>query len=118
MNLADILEQTIQKQVRDRLQQDAEQKQFVVDKIMSAFTRLRKKPVPDLAQRTARLLGRVQKLVEDLSVEFKWGRLVVKSAGSSESLLTELRRGTDWYDPLEEIDDIIVAAVMVDPKRS
>lgn len=118
MNLVDATERSLQQRVADRLLNNPEQKKLIVSRAMEAFMKVRKAPVPDLVERTQRIQGRLEKLAEDLSVEFKLGRLVVKPAGSSEPLMTELRRGTEWYDPVEDIDNIIVAAIMVDPKRS
>lgn len=118
MSPSQMLESALQQQVENRLKNNPEQRKQIVLRVMEAFARLRKAPVPDIVQRTERLRDRVVKMAENLSVEFRSGNLVVKPSGSSEALLTELRRGTDWYDPEEDIDKIIVAAVMVDPKRS
>ena len=115
--IAEALEQSMQKLVEDRLR-DPAQKAMVAATIMQMFTNLRKKPVPDLAQRTEAMQKRITRAVEDMSVQFVRGELVVKVAGSAESLLAQFRRGSDWFAPEPDVDKIILAAMMVDPKRS
>jgi len=115
--IVDALEDSLQKVVKDRLRNSA-QKQQVIDAFMAVFTNLRKKPVIDLEQRTAVMLKRVRLAVEDISVEFVRGELVIKTTGSADFLLKELRRGSDWFGPEPDVDKIILAAMLVKPRRS
>ncbi len=102
----------------ERRLQDPAQREMVVATLMAAFARLRKKPVPNEPERLQKLQDRVYRMSESVKLHFVNGRLVVKVAGSSEALMTELRRGTDWYDPWEEVDDILLAAILVDPESN
>ena len=78
--------------------------------------RARKKPVPDLAERLKWMKGEIEKLAQVLTIEFLDGRLVVKASGSAGNTLRELQRGTDWFDPHENLASEIVA-VLPDPKK-
>jgi phosphopantetheine adenylyltransferase len=115
--IADALEQSLQKVVESKMRLPAQKKQ-VIDAFMGVFTNLRKKPVVDLEQRTALMQKRVEQAVEDMSVHYVRGELVIKVAGSAGLLLTEFRRGSDWFAPEPDVDKIILAAMLVEPKRS
>ena len=78
--------------------------------------RARKKPVPDLAERLKWMKGEIEKLAQVLTIEFLDGRLVVKASGSAGNTLRELQRGTDWFDPHENLASEIVA-FLPDPKK-
>jgi hypothetical protein len=112
----DALKRTIDQSIKTRLANPAQRKQ-VVDTVLAGFEHLRKNPVPDLPERTQKLRQRVEKLAQEVAVEFSGDKLVVKVAGASESLLVELRRGTNWYAPWEEIDVIVLAAILKDPSK-
>ena len=114
--IVDDLEQSLRTIVEKRLRDQAQRK-YVESTIMDAFATMRKKPVADLAERITVLQVQVQKMVEDLSVEFVRGALVVRATGSAEALLNQFRRGSSWFDPEPKIDNIIVAATLADPKR-
>lgn len=94
---------------------DAKQREFVVTAMLAAFEQVPKKPVTDAEQRLKLIEGRLRLLVENVSIGFREGSLVVKVAGSSESLLKEFRRGTDWYLPWDKVDETLLAAILVDP---
>ena len=115
--IADALERSMQQFAEARMRQPQQKKQ-VIDTFMAVFTNLRKKPLADLAQRTAAMQIRIERAVEDMSVEFVRGELVIKAAGSSEFLLNEFRRGSDWFLPEPDVDKIILAAMLVKAKRS
>ena len=112
-----MLENTLATMAKERMR-DPAQKQQVASAIMRMFDGLRKKPVADLEQRAEKMRQRVNLAVESMSVEFSRDELVVKVAGSAEALLNEFRRGSDWFQPEPDVDKIILAAMMVDPKRS
>jgi len=92
-----------------------EQRELVVTAMLEGFDRLQKKKVPDAAKRLKNLEDRLRLLSENIRLGFVNGRLVVKVAGSSESLLKELRYGTDWYVPWDKVDEVLLAATLVDP---
>jgi hypothetical protein len=112
--IAKILTQAVDDVLLERLR-DRKQQEQVVTSVMTGFEALRKKPVDDLPQRMKALEGQVRQMAEDIRLGFVNGRLTVKVAGSSESLMIALRRGTDWFEPWEEIDEIVLAASLVDP---
>lgn len=93
------------------------QREFVVSSVMAVFSTIKKKPVTDLDSRISALEKRVANLAESMSIEFTNGRLVVKVAGSAEILLTELRRGTDWYEPWDKVDEILLASALVEIRQ-
>src|SRR5574337_476125 len=103
--------------VMERRLRNPKQRDQVVAAIMNGFARVRKKPVPDLPQRIQKLQERVHRMSEEVKLGFVGGRLVVTVAGSSEALMTEFRRGTDWFDPWEKVDEILLAAILVDPEK-
>lgn len=96
---------------------DVKQREMLVKMLMAGFEQVRKKNVPDLPARLKLIETRALKLAENVSVSFLNGRLMLKVAGSSEMLLNEFRRGTDWYAPWEDVDDLLLAAAMTDPER-
>lgn len=96
---------------------DVRQRDLVVTTLMLGFTALSKKPVPDLDKRMKSIETRAKVLAENITVGFDNGRLVVSVTGSSESLLKEFRRGTDWYEPWDRVDEIVLAAVLANPSK-
>lgn len=97
--------------IKDRLI-EPEQRDFVVTTVMRGFNNLQKRPVPDLQVRIKRMEERVADMVKQVRIGFVNGRLVVKVAASSEALMTQLRRGSDWYAPWDEIDGILLTAIL------
>lgn len=114
--IADALNEAINGVLELRLR-DLKQREMVVTILMDGFANLKKKPVPDLAQRIEAVQKRVKAMSEDIGIGFINGRLVVKVKGSSESLLTELRHGSDWYDPWDKVDEVTLAAILIDPAK-
>jgi hypothetical protein len=103
--------------VLDQRLRDPAQRETVVSVIMEGFNRLDKKAVPDLEKRTKDMEDRVRQMSENIELSFVNGRLVVKVAGSSESLMKQLRFGSDWFEPWDKVDEVLLAAVLVDPEK-
>jgi len=116
MSVLEAFDETVKKYVEQQAHK-TEQKQQIVTVVMDSFGYVQKKPVPDLGIRMAAMQKRVEQLAEDISVKFAYGKWVVSAAASSESLLKELRYGSNWYTPVPDIDDLILAAVLFDAKR-
>lgn len=114
--ISDAFTRSLDDLMAERLRQP-NQRELVVQAVMTGFETLQKKPVPDLVKRTQRIEERVRKMSEQVALNFVNGRLVVKVAGSSESLMNELRRGSDWYEPWEKVDEIVLAAILVEPAK-
>jgi len=102
--------------MRRRLQQPR-QRDWVASRVMQGFTARALRPVPDLDQRLRRLQTQVQNMAQNIELSFRGETPVVKVTGSAEQLLTQLRRGTSWYAPWDEIDEVLLAAVLSDPPK-
>ena len=96
---------------------DPAQRETVVSAVMEGFESLEKKGVPDLDARLRDIEDKVRKLAENVELGFVNGRLVVKVAGSSESLIKQLRFGSDWFEPWPKVDEVLLAAILVDPEK-
>jgi hypothetical protein len=96
---------------------DSAQRETVVGALMAGFQKVRKKMVPDEVARLQKLQERIYRMSESVKLNFVNGRLVVKVSGSSEALMSELRRGTDWHDPWDKVDEILLAAILMDPEK-
>lgn len=103
--------------VMERRLRDQKQRDLVVEAVMTGFGQLQKKPVDDLDKRLQEMGERVRRMSENVSLGFVNGRLVVKVAGSSDALMNELRFGSDWYEPWEKVDEILLAAILVEPTK-
>lgn len=114
--IANLFTEAVDKVMATRLE-DRKQRELVVSALMAGFDRLQKKKVPDEAKRLKELEDRIRLMAENVSLGFVNGRLVVKVAGSSESLMKELRHGTDWYAPWDKVDETLLAAILVDPEK-
>lgn len=114
--IADAFKSSLDGILMDRLRKPG-QRNIVVSTVMEGFGLVQKKPVPDLPQRILDMEKRVRKMSEQVGLGFVNGRLVVKVAGSSELLMTELRRGSDWYLPWPEVDEVVLAAILIDPPK-
>ena len=115
--IAEMLDRAMQEHAEARMR-DPRQRAQVEASLMQVFTKLGKKPVADLEKRTEEMRQRIHRAAEDMSLRFVRGELVIKVAGSAEQLLNEFRRGSDWFLPEPEVDKIMLAAMLVDPKRS
>jgi hypothetical protein len=75
-----------------------------------AFT-ARKRPVPDLPKRLEGFRKRIGLLADSLTIEIAPEGYVVKAVGDAESTLQQLKRGTDWFDPAQNVIEMIVGAI-------
>jgi hypothetical protein len=71
----------------------------------------RLKPLPDLQQRVIDMEPKLHKMAKNLSLSFQDGNLVIKSDAASGSLLSALRRGSDWFDPHPDVNAAILVAL-------
>jgi hypothetical protein len=71
----------------------------------------RLKPVPDLQVRIAGMEPKLRKMAKNLDLSFQDGKLVIKADAESESLLSLLRRGSDWFDPHPDVNAAILVAL-------
>lgn len=112
--IADALIGSVNAVMEKRLD-DPQQVDFALAALLAAFEGVQKKPVADEAQRRERLEGRMRLMLENVALSFVNGKLVVKVDGASESLMKEFRRGSDWFVPWDKVDEILLAAILVDP---
>lgn len=115
--IAEILNSAVNEVLANRCK-SREQQDVVVAILMQGFLELRKKPVPDIEDRIKRMEKRFKDLAESVSMGFLNDSVVIITSGASESLMIELKRGTDWYVPWDRIDEIVLAAVLTNPSKS
>jgi hypothetical protein len=116
-SIPETLDHTMQEYAQKRMRDPAQRRQ-VAAALMQMFTNLRKKPVTDLDRRVQTMRQQIDRAVEDMSLQFVRGELVIKVAGSAELLINLFRRGSDWFQPEPDVDKIVLAAMLTDPKRS
>ena len=71
----------------------------------------RLKPLPDLPQRIMAMEPKLRRMAKNLVLSFLDGKLVIKADAESESLLSLLRRGSDWFDPHPDVNAAILMAL-------
>ncbi len=71
----------------------------------------RKRAVPDIAKRLEEFCKRIGVLAAKLIVEVGPEGCVVTVTGDAESTLRQLKRGTDWFDPADNVIEMIVGAI-------
>lgn len=72
----------------------------------------RKKPVANLDQRLEEFCKRIGVLADSIKLAYIEGKLVVSAAGDGETTLRMLERGTDWFDPAANLNDMIAGAIL------
>jgi len=75
-----------------------------------AFT-ARKKPLPDLPQRLEDFRKRIRVLADNLVLVMGQNGCVVKATGDAETTLKALERGTDWFDPVAGLTEMVAGAI-------
>jgi hypothetical protein len=71
----------------------------------------RLKPLPDLPKRISDLEPRLRRMAKNMRISFQDGKLVIKTDAESGSLLSLLRRGSDWFDPHPDVNAAILLAL-------
>ena len=71
----------------------------------------KKKPVPDLDKRLQEMSVEIKRMVENLSLDYRNGQLVVKASGTAEETLRKLRLGTLWFDPVPDVTTLILSGI-------
>lgn len=105
MSLEDAVRETVESELNSLLHARRDE---VATMLIEVFGGLRKKPVEDLPQRCAAFNQRIQKMVEDLTVKFVDGKVVVRASGSGELTLRLLKAGGQWFDPMPDVNDRIM----------
>jgi len=74
--------------------------------------RSRKAPVQDLAQRLVVMRKDIENMAKSLELEIVNGKAVVKALGQGDATLRQLRNGTKWFDPMPDVNGMIVVATL------
>jgi hypothetical protein len=69
------------------------------------------KQVPDLQQRLMQMPIKLRKMAKNLKISIHEGKLVIKTDADSETLLSLLRRGSDWFEPHPDVDAAILVGL-------
>jgi len=99
--LTDEIEAADTKEARERVK-------TVLDNWIS-FT-ARKKPLPDLPSRLEIFRKRIEHLAETFEIRYSGSDLVVTATGEDQATLAMIERGTDWFDPADDVKAMIVGA--------
>jgi hypothetical protein len=77
----------------------------------------RKKELPDLQARMESFRKRIEVLAATVRLAYDTDRsqVVIKTSGDSDATLRLLERGSDWFDPLPGVRDVIAAAILAAP---
>jgi len=75
------------------------------------ITIARKKPIADLEDRMTKMGKRFEKLAESATFGVVNGEVVVKAAGENEDTLKKLENGTDWFDPCDNVVNVMISAL-------
>ena len=71
----------------------------------------RKKESMYLASYVQEFNRRIDKMCETLQISMVEGRPVVKVFGSDEATMKALERGTNWFDPCEDVVSVVISAL-------
>jgi len=71
----------------------------------------KKRPVPDLEQRLARMEAAVEQMVENMKLEFAKGKVVITVNGSDEDTLKAFRLGTSWFEPNPDLVETLLTGL-------
>lgn len=71
-----------------------------------------KKQVPNLEQLVDDFRKRISVLARSAELDYANGQIVVKATGDAETTLRMLRRGSDWFDPADDVDKLIAGAML------
>jgi hypothetical protein len=71
----------------------------------------RKKDSMHLASYIQEFNRRIDVMAETLELEVVDGKPVVKALGSNDATLKALERGTNWFDPCEDVVSVMISAL-------
>lgn len=105
--VADVLHETMKAKFDDREQR------LKTGQALMTWLRVeaKKKPVADLEKRLANMEQAVQKMVENMKLEFAEGKVVIKVNGSDEDTLKAFRLGPTWFEPNPDLVERILTGL-------
>lgn len=71
----------------------------------------RKKVVLDLPELIVDFGKRIDRMVENLDIQIVDNKPVVKAVGSGETTLRALERGTNWFDPCDDVVSVVISSL-------
>jgi len=71
----------------------------------------RKKPRADLMLLVDEFGKRIDAMCADLDIGFVDGKPVVRAAGVGQDTLRALERGTNWFDPCDDVVSVVISAL-------
>lgn len=71
----------------------------------------RKKPRADVMLLVEEFGKRIDRMCEDLDIEIVDGKPVVKALGLGQDTLRALERGTNWFDPCEDVVSVVISSL-------
>ena len=85
--------------------------EHVISLIMEKFAATKKAPVPDLDQRVEKLQKQLSESLNHVSFKFVNGKPYITFTPQYEHVINELRYGSTWFDPVHDIDKLLLLAV-------
>lgn len=88
-------------------------KQKVVAEGLKSWLRddARKALRPDLPSLIEEFGKRIDKMVDEMDIEIVDNKPVVKATGMSRDTLRALERGTNWFDPCEDVVSVVISSL-------
>lgn len=71
----------------------------------------RKKHRPDIVLLIDEFGKRIDRMVEYMDIQIVDGKPVVKALGTSQDTLRALERGTNWFDPCEDVVSVVISSL-------
>ena len=85
---------------------------WAVQALQTHFATVRKKQVPDLADRIETMNQQIETMVQKATLDLEHGRLVVRLSGPSEGTWKALLYGSDWFVPSPLLLETMLAGLM------
>lgn len=71
----------------------------------------KKKSRADLVVLIAEFGGRIDKMVAEMDIQIVDGKPVVKALGLGQDTLRALERGTNWFDPCNDVVSVVISSL-------
>lgn len=111
-NFDDIKTEIRQSLLADLNQTLADRHSWAVQAIQTHFATVRKKQVPDLADRIEKMNRQIETMVQQATFDLAEGKLVVKFSGPAEGTWKALLYGSDWFVPSPLLLETMLAGLM------
>ena len=114
IGIFDAISEAFEAQLSDNLRQLSQADRKAVEAALHAwFSGCRKRPTPDFAQRSERMMKRLSDLAASVEVSVAGGELSVSSDDSaSEETLELVTRGSDWFEGCDDPAALVARALL------